>query len=47
MQKFTLTFFNYLLRVLLIFMGLNGSAGGIFLMLKPDGSLLGMEQYEI
>jgi hypothetical protein len=32
-----------LLSLLHIFLGINGLAGGILLMIKPDGSLLGMQ----
>lgn len=34
----------YFLFVLHLFIGLNASAGGLLMILKPDGSLLGMQQ---
>lgn len=34
----------YLLALLLFFLGSNGLIGGGLLMLKPDGSLLGMQK---
>lgn len=36
--------FYYLLCALHLFLGINASYGGILLMLKPDGSLLGMNK---
>jgi len=36
--------FYYFLCILLIFLGINGTCGGLLLFLKPDGSLLGMQQ---
>lgn len=36
--------FYYLLCVLLTFLGINGTYGGVLLFIKPDGSLLGMQE---
>jgi hypothetical protein len=36
-------FFLYLLFALHLFIGLNASAGGALMIIKPDGSLLGMQ----
>ena len=43
MKLFKYSFFFYLLCFLHIFLGINGTIGGILLILKSDGSLLGME----
>jgi hypothetical protein len=37
-------FLLYILFVLHVFIGLNASVGGLLMILKPDGSLLGMQK---
>ncbi|MCG3164989.1 MAG: hypothetical protein POELPBGB_00749 [Bacteroidia bacterium] len=37
-------FFLYMLCIVHLLVGLNAAAGGVLMMLKPDGALLGMKQ---
>lgn len=44
MEKQKKSIFYYLLCTLHLFLGINATYGGVLLILKPDGSLLGMQK---